>query len=279
MSWKFQAFDSDLLDYSALSVDERQSALAQLQGILGPVGTILQQGQHRGAVFGWPSLAQLAWRHNEKGCVFRGQTQVWPLQPAIGRPGARKTREGNDRPHNQLGEFAALKAFERRCRPYLTQQPDDRLYEWLAVARHHGLPTRLLDWTESFLVAAMFACNNSGITDGARTTPEICTISGLGVVTSLSGGPFEIESVLLYGPPHITPRIPAQQGVFTVHPQPEVPLDNHPNLERWLIWSEACFNIKKQLDVCGINESTLFPDMDGLGRYLGWCYKWDVPIG
>jgi len=81
---------------------------------------------------------------------------------------------------------------------------------------------------------------------------------------------------MAYRPPHITPRIPAQQSVFTVHPRPQEPLDHHPKLQRWLIASDACFYIKKKLDLCGINESTALPDLDGLGRYQSWRYKWNI---
>jgi hypothetical protein len=275
-TWEFRGLESELLDYESLGDLDKKFAMLQLQGLLGDLGAELAAGQHKGIVFGWNSLAQLAGRYDQKGVAFRGQTQVWPLLPAIGRPGSRRHRDGGDRPHSEDAEIHALRAFQLRSRPYLSQQPNGDL-EWLAIGRHHGLPTRLLDWTESFLVAAMFACINSGITDREHMTPEICAIRGLRRVDRPDLGPFVLKALHIYRPAHITPRIPAQQGIFTVHHEPDKPLDGSDGLERWLIWSGACFNIKKQLDVCGINESTLFPDMDGLGRYLGWCYKWGIP--
>jgi hypothetical protein len=48
-------------------------------------------------------------------------------------------------------------------------------------------------------------------------------------------------------------------------------------LEEWSISSRVCGTIKAVLDACAINEASLFPDIDGLSRYIGWRYKWGKP--
>jgi hypothetical protein len=97
-AWEFRDLESELLDYEDVAEGDKKFVMLQLQGLLGELGTELEKGRHKGVVFGWNSLAQLAWRFNAKGWVFRGQAKVWPLLPAIGRKGARKDRFGIDQP-------------------------------------------------------------------------------------------------------------------------------------------------------------------------------------
>lgn len=58
-----------------------------------------------------------------------------------------------------------------------------------------------------------------------------------------------------------------------VFQQPTQPFEPR-SLSRWVVTSGACSDIERILDACAINESSLFPDIDGLSRYLGWRYKW-----
>jgi hypothetical protein len=140
----------------------------------------------------------------------------------------------------------------------------------LAIAQHHGMSTRLLDWSESLLVAAYFATVDAG----TRGNAVIYGVRALKPVTSKEeANPFATTVTAMYRPPHITPRIPAQRSVFTVHPDPTEPFSSR-NLQRWLVTPTACNRIKRILDACAINESSLFPDIDGLSRYIGWRYKW-----
>jgi hypothetical protein len=84
------------------------------------------------------------------------------------------------------------------------------------------MSTRLIDWTESRLVAAYFAIANAGVNGDAA----IYAISDLrGVTKAEDKNPFKVRTVAVYRPPHISARIPAQRNVFTVHSDTTAPFD------------------------------------------------------
>lgn len=218
----------------------------------------------------WAELTQVAERCSTDAWIFRGEPQAGnPLRPRAGRFG---TERGSPRkvPHTVAHEKAALETLKRQARPYLDHTPGSGL-EWLAIGQHHGMSTRLLDWTESILIAAFFAAEEAG-TKGDAVIYGLTNLAS--VIEAEEHDPFSLDrSVAIYRPPHITPRIPAQRSVFTLHQDPTVNLWT-PALHEWRISEEACKDIKPVLDACGINESALFPDLVGLCGYLAWRYKW-----
>lgn len=224
------------------------------------------------AIASWSDLAALAETLATDQCLFRGESELGrPLMPKAGRVGGHKGA-ARKKPYKLDDEKNALEAFKRQARPYLGHTPACDL-EWLAIAQHHGMATRLLDWTESILVAAYFAVGAAG----TKGPAIIHGVKGLQPVTQADAeAPFATQRVGLYQPPHISPRIPAQSSVFTLHPDPTV-IFAPSGLMTWHISEGACGSIKAVLDSCAINEASLFPDIDGLSRYLGWRYKWGKP--
>lgn len=92
--------------------------------------------------------------------IFRGQAdETWSLSSRIERDADQFSSLSAYLPYCE-GEI--LREFQRRAHHYLASPPDENeLLEWLALIRHHGGPTRLLDFSHSFYVAAFFAVEES----------------------------------------------------------------------------------------------------------------------
>jgi hypothetical protein len=217
----------------------------------------------------WSELARIAESCADGTWIFRGEgTAGYPLIAKAGREGTYRGA-ARKKPYKLADEREALESFKRQARPHLGHTPTSDL-EWLAIAQHHGMSTRLLDWTESVLVAAFFAAQEAG-TKGDAVIYGVRGLRTLSVTEAKS--PFKLKTPGIYRPPHLTPRIPAQRSVFTVHPDPRVAFRPRGMME-WRVSEAACGKIKRVLDACAVNEASLFPDIDGLSRYIGWKYKW-----
>ena len=94
--------------------------------------------------------------------------------------------------------------FKQQARAHLPAPPQSEL-EWLAIAQHFGLPTRLLDWTDSLLVAAWFAAEKGG---AKKVDSAIWVTKGVPVLeTDYPGNVLNLAEPYSYRPPHINPRI------------------------------------------------------------------------
>ncbi len=94
--------------------------------------------------------------------------------------------------------------------------------------------------------------------------------------------PFRGSRTRIFMPKVITRRIAAQAGVFTVHKvingNQFVRLEKNKNFSKKLvkvIVSPDSFGpLRKELNTCGVNHLSMFPDLDGLGQHLAWRYTW-----
>lgn len=217
---------------------------------------------------------------NHADFLFRGQPVDEPLLPRIARP--------NVRPRGGLLKIEKLitREFER-VSALLAEFKTDTEWDLLAIAQHHGLPTRLLDWTYSALAGLWFAVRKPAEKD-TKGNP------GDGVVWILksktddfidfptSENPFKGKRTRIFRPRIIARRIAAQAGVFTVHKVLEggrfIPLERNrifsSRLVKVRVGAASFAALRKQLYACGVSYLSMVPDLDGVGDHLTWRYTW-----
>src|SRR5438093_8588354 len=118
---------------------------------------------HEKTIDNWQALASVAEKYMAEDWIFRGVGDVkHTLIPKIGRTETwRNFGPGTQGIYSPDFETKYTERFKREARPHIGIEPASDM-DWLSIAQHHGLPTRLLDWTESPLVAAYFALSPAG---------------------------------------------------------------------------------------------------------------------
>lgn len=178
----------------------------------------LQRGQFVAARrASWDAFLDEMTSAGDGSWIFRGQADaLWPLVPSAGRPSVYGSRYDARRERQLFEDFSRdLPRWERHV-----HTPMERL----AFGQHHGLPTRLLDWSTNPLVAAWFAASSGAATDGEIIMMRILWRRSV-VDDHVGFDPFVASSAtpVLVRVPATVSRITAQQGLFSVHPAPTIP--------------------------------------------------------
>lgn len=235
--------------------------------------------------------------------VFRGLSSDYPLLTSLDRLG---------QPTNKVRmiEAALFRSFRKYA--YQDVQPGTTEWQWLAIAQHHGLPTRLLDWTFSPFVAMHFATNDLTRMDEDGVIWCVNFIEAQDwlptelreLLQSSNTNAFSVELLetkfqtiqsveilkgrheafaFFFEPPALDLRIVNQNGLFSFMNNPSYRLDHWLEeataqsktlAKKLLIPKKLKWEIRDKLDSSNITERVLFPGLDGL---CTWLRRWYSP--
>jgi hypothetical protein len=235
--------------------------------------------------------------------AYRGlNNAAYPLNTSLMRMGP---------PYKNM-ESNLLKQFQKYAHKHVVER--DTEWHWLSIAQHHGLPTRLLDWTYSPYVALHFATSSTAEfnKDGAvwmvsfvdahsllqnaerkeleRFGANIfsmdmlsATIKGLEDLDSRHASSY--DCALFFEPPTIDDRIINQFAYFSVLSNPQLSVDDwlkKPGVDGKVTYNKIViphsmkWEVRDKLDQTNINERILMTGLDGL---CAWLKRHYTPIG
>lgn len=212
--------------------------------------------------------------NRKEDLIFRGQVADYPLLPKIARAGIAGGKLINL-------EMLAMDEFKRLSLPFLKGEFRDD-WDSTALAQHHGLPTRFLDWTYSALTALWFCvCKDPEIKYGKRNYGVVWVIKTNKSDFQLNDeGPLFVTDTYIIRPRLVASRIQSQMSLFTCHPLPDrgkiVPMERceryKNRMEKIIVPYNRFLDIRKKLMACGVNQFSIFPDLDGLSKYINERY-------
>ncbi len=218
---------------------------------------------------------------------LRGQADAdWPLKPSIARLPEigglyDPARMSPDNLYEK--ERETLQRFRRDSYPFVQRELTD--WEAITVGQHHGLPTRLLDWTSNPLVALFFAAEKESDKDGAvfafrrrnNSQYHVSMFSGQNPKKPNPPNPLRVPGIKMVFPMLIANRLIAQSGGFTIQDPLKCIMERATEdfakthldvleLYKWKLCKSAKPKILAELHRVSINRRSLFPGLDGVGQ-------------
>lgn len=211
---------------------------------------------------------------------FRGHARVeWDLVPSALRYRSKTDRE---KALDLIADFKRIAEIKLSRPPH----PHEELM-WVQIARHYGLPTRLLDWTESATAALFFTCEDAEhdgilfvlkpidlnrlsypkkprVLDANLDGESIKKYLGLGARHNPSG-----SNPIAINPVWNSERLMLQRGTFTLHGSRfNLSGDQVSSLVGIPIFKESKPRLLEELERVGVDEMTLFPELEHSCRHL-----------
>lgn len=197
-------------------------------------------------------------------------------------------------------ETSIIERFKERSLPYLPYAFNDS-WAWLFFMQHHGVPTRLLDWTENPFIALFFALDevDTNIKGKAKNDSLVWVLDPIEWNRKVLAYQSFSGTILSTSDEQLTPftpvanfktlpdyplaingiynskRIVAQKGTFTIFGAPGTSLEDYytkaidiPCLTKLIIRKDVVFDLLEEVLNSGITETVVFPDLDGLAREI-----------
>jgi hypothetical protein len=219
----------------------------------------------------WQEFTGFTDRHAASGWLFRGVSDAenHKLIPKIGR---------DPRRHTLSRERVVLANFQRRAQQFVATSAMTA-WDLLALAQHHGLPTRLLDWTTNPLIACYFAVAG----EPQKANAKIFAIRPSATINTVDhDDPFSVRDVGVILPGAVASRIVSQRGVFTVHPDPTsawMPAWARNPAHSFVIVADCRQFFRRRLFSFGVDPAHIKGDLDGLCETLAWQLSLGVGVG
>lgn len=205
--------------------------------------------------------------------IFRGVADYrYKLIPSIGRL---KPLGGI---LNLEREKFIIESFQKESRRFLTFEPKND-WEWLCIAQHYGVPTRLLDWSKSPLIATYFALENEDFNfDCDCAIYALTSVYELNISSTTYANPFDVKEFIEFNPPILDNRIENQKAVFTIFPNPFEPIEIEKDLFKFVIDKNLRKILRDKLSLFGIDENTIYPGLEGVGKKIKRIYYENTSI-